>query len=62
MTCEQFPSECLQHIFEYLTSVDLLRGYANLNARFHALLYHRFAFYCFNLLGMFKRHFDMICQ
>ena len=59
---EQLPNEVFLEIFEYCDGIDLLNGFADLNARFRALLYGRFLFYRFCVCRTLKRRFDMFCE
>lgn len=62
MQFERFPNEILLEIFAYCDSVDLFVAFADRNARFRALAYHRILAYGLDIHQMRKRHFDCICQ
>lgn len=55
-------NELLLDLFEYLSSVDLLRAFSGLNHRFDHLLITHFRNHALDLRSISKRDFDLLCQ
>jgi len=59
---ETLPNELLCDIFQFLSIIDLLHGFFDLNSRFNQSIYTHFRSHPFNLQSIDKQHFDRICR
>ena len=59
---EIFPNELFVEIFQYLSTVDLLHAFLDLNDRFNRLIYLYFQNRPFSFQSIHKQHFDRICH
>ena len=62
MSLEWFSNELFLEIFEYLSTVDLLRSFSSLNVRLTNLLAFHLQTYPCSFQSSSKYHFDLICQ
>lgn len=63
MLClELLSNELFLDIFEYFSSIDLLRSFFNLNQRLNNLIYIHLQTHCLDFQSCTKTTFDSICQ
>ncbi|CAF3924113.1 unnamed protein product [Rotaria sp. Silwood1] len=62
MNFELLPNEIILDLFEYLSLIDLFRGFFALNFRFNKLLYQQFQKYHLDFRLISKTNFNNICQ
>ncbi|CAF1439078.1 unnamed protein product [Adineta steineri] len=62
MNFETLANELLLDIFEYLSAVDLLRAFHQLNKRFNNLLFIHYKTYHLDFRSISKCDFDIFCQ
>ncbi|CAF1210733.1 unnamed protein product [Adineta steineri] len=62
MIFEELPNEKIYEIFDYLSAIDLLRYFFNLNSRLNALLYQQLNKSHFDFRRISKVNFDYICE
>jgi hypothetical protein len=62
MDLESLANELLLDLFEYLSGVDLLRTFYDLNTRFNDLIYLHFQTNMLNFQSISKCDFDFVCQ
>ena len=62
MSFECLSNELLLEIFDYLSSINILQCFYNLNIRFNKLIYFYFKSHCLNFQSSSKFNFDLICQ
>jgi hypothetical protein len=59
---EYFANELLLDLFEYLSTVDLLRAFYNLNIRFNTLLFRHFQSFSLDFRSVSQYDFNLICR
>lgn len=59
---ECLANELLLDLFEYLSSIDLLRAFYALNTRFNDLILLHFQRHALNFQSISKHHFQWICE
>jgi hypothetical protein len=62
MNLESLANELLLDLFEYISTVHLLRAFYDLNLRFNHLLLDHLQTYSLDFRSVSKTNFDMICQ
>ncbi|CAF1019097.1 unnamed protein product [Adineta steineri] len=62
MIFEELPNEIVYEIFDYLSAVDLLLCFFNLNSHFNKLLYQQLNKSHFDFRRISKVNFDYICE
>ncbi|CAF1466635.1 unnamed protein product [Adineta steineri] len=62
MIFEELPNEIVYEIFDYLSAVDLLLCFFNLNSHFNKLLYEQLNKSHFDFRRISKVNFDYICE
>ncbi|CAF0991485.1 unnamed protein product [Adineta ricciae] len=62
MVLESLPNEILLTIFDYLSGVDILQAFCNLNYHFNNLLHNQYQRYYFDFRSVSKYTFTTICQ
>lgn len=62
MYFESLANELFLDLFEYLSSIDLLRAFYDLNTRFNNLIFLHFQTNLLNFQSISKYDFDFVCQ
>ncbi len=62
MKLESLANELFLDLFEFVTTIDLLRAFRGLNNRFDTLLFTHFRGYHLDFESMSKHDFDEMCQ
>ncbi|CAF3388368.1 unnamed protein product [Rotaria sp. Silwood2] len=62
MNLEQFSSELLLYLFEFITPLDLFRTFYNLNSHFNDLILIYFQNYRFDFRSLSRQELQIICQ
>ena len=62
MTFESLANELLLGVFEYSSSIDLIRAFSNLNSRFNALLLIHFQTFPLDFRSISRNDLHLICQ